>query len=375
MGLARTVLFSRFMCETTSAFVPPHCPNAACDSHENPSAWRFKKKGFFDRPAQGDRVQRYLCHRCGRNFSSQTFSLTYWLRRPELLVPLFFRVIGCTGLRQAGYELRAAHSTLQRQIERLGRHCLLFHECLRPRVPLEDLVLDGLRTLEAGHYWPFDLNVLVGVSHFIWGFNDVPLRRSGTMRPGQRRHRARLEAKHGRPDPQAPRKAVRELLGRIIPKGAEVVLLSDRHKSYGPAITDLEGRTIHHETTSSKAARTPHNPLFPANLADLRLRHGSANHKRETIAFSKRRQGALYRAAILQVWINYVKSTSERSGSPPPAVTLGITPRRLAVEEILSERLFPWRHRLEGWLRECYEARIRTLCLANNRVHEPVYAV
>jgi len=34
------------------------------------------------------------------------------------------------------------------------------------------------------------------------------------------------------------------------------------------------------------------------NLADLLLRHTGANHKRETIAFSKRRQGALYRVAI-----------------------------------------------------------------------------
>jgi hypothetical protein len=39
---------------------------------------------------------------------------------------------------------------------------------------------------------------------------------------------------------------------------------------------------------------TAQNPLFPVNLADLLLRHSSANHKRETIAFSKRRQGAMY---------------------------------------------------------------------------------
>ena len=48
------------------------------------------------------------------------------------------------------------------------------------------------------------------------------------------------------------------------------------------------------------------------NLADLLLRHSSANHKRETIPFSKRRQGAL-----------------------------GLTQRRLGVGEILGSRLFP----------------------------------
>ena len=101
-------------------------------------------------------------------------------------------------------------------------------------------------------------------------------------------------------------------------------------------------------------------PLFPVNLADLLLRHGSANHKRETIAFSKRRQGALYRAAIWAVWRNYVKPTSERSRSDPPAVALGIVPRRLGVEEILAERLFPSREEITGWLGACYAGRIRT---------------
>jgi hypothetical protein len=45
-------------------------------------------------------------------------------------------------------------------------------------------------------------------------------------------------------------------------------------------------------------SHTTQNPLFPVNLADLLLRHSSVNHKRETLAFSKRRQGALYRVAI-----------------------------------------------------------------------------
>jgi hypothetical protein len=43
-----------------------------------------------------------------------------------------------------------------------------------------------------------------------------------------------------------------------------------------------------------------------AFLADLLLRHSTANPKRETIAFSKRRQGALYRVAIWVVCRNYI---------------------------------------------------------------------
>jgi transposase-like protein len=336
---------------------------------------RFKKKGFFARPARRDRVQRYRCQQCGRSFSSQTFSPTYWLRRPDLLRTLFFRTRACSGFRQIAQELDIAHSTVQRQVERLGRHCLLFHERLRPRAPAEPLVLDGFRSLESGHYWPFDLNLLVGESHYVYGFNEAELRRSGTMRPGQKRHREHLERLHGRPDPQATRKAVEELVARVVPDGTEAVIRSDAHPSYLLAFRRLGKRRIHSQTTSSRRARTARNPLFPINLADLLLRHGGANHKRETIAFSKRRQGALYRAAIWVVWRNYVKWTSETKQTDPPGVRLGLLPKRLPVEKILSRRLFPWRQRLAPWLLACYEGRIRTRCLARQRVHRLRYAV
>ena len=194
------------------------------------------------------------------------------------------------------------------------------------------------------------------------------------MTASQRNRRRQLEARFGRPHPQATRKAVEELLGRIVPRGGEAVVRSDEHASYPPAVARLRDRRIAHETTSSRKARTARNPLFPVNLADLLLRHGSANHKRETIAFSKRRQGALYRAAIWTVWRNYVKSRSERTRSEPPAVALGIVPARLSVDEILSRRLFPRRVGIRGWVEACYAGRIRTRCLARNRTHELRYA-
>ena len=355
---------------------PPFCPNPDCDSHVSPKGWRFKKKGFFSRARGPRRVQRYLCQHCGRNFSRQTFSLTYWLKRPELLRPLFWRVLGCSGFRQIAREFGVQPLTVQRQVERLGRHCLLVQEELRPRgSPREPLVLDGFRTLESGHYWPFDLNLLVGESHFVYGFNDAELRRSGTHTPKQRERRRALEARYGRPDPQATRRAVEELVGRIVPAGSAVEIRSDDHRAYPQAFRRLGNRVIRHRTTPSKAPRTSRNPLFPANLADLLLRHGGANHKRETIAFSKRRQGALYRAAIWAVWRNFMKSRSENRRDDPPGVVLGLIPRRVDVREVLRARRFPWRRGLRGWLKRCYFAEIPTRRLATCRRHRLRYAV
>ena len=357
------------------SFTPPHCPNSDCDSNDESGTWRFKKKGFFERTKGPRRVQRYLCQHCHRNFSSQTFAVDYWLKSPHLLKTVFWGIVNCSGLRQLARASGVRHATLQRYVERLGRHCLLFHESLRPRSPAEVVVLDGFRTLESGHYWPFDLQLLVGVSHYVYGFNDAELRRGGTHKPGQLARRLRLETRFGRPDPQATRKAVQELATRLIAEGAAVELHSDAHQAYPRAFARLTNRVIHHHVTSSKAARTPSNPLFPVNLADMLLRHCSANHKRETIAFSKRRQGALYRAAIWLVWRNYMQPRYERKQDPPPAVQIGVTAKALTLNEILHERRFPSRFELHGWLADCYHARIPTRAIPNGREHQLLYAV
>ena len=217
----------------------------------------------------------------------------------------------------------------------------------------------------------------MGASHFVYGFNDAELRRSGTMTPAQRRRRQTLERRFGRPRPQATREAVHELVGRIVPAGRAITLHSDLQTAYAQAFRRLRDRdrTIHHHTTSSREARTPRNRLFPANLADMLIRHTGANHKRETIAFSKRRQGALYRMAIFAVWRNYVKSRSERRRDAPPGVAIGAIARRLTLGDVLRERLFPWRTPLRGWLWDCYFGRIPTRCLPELRTHRLRYAV
>jgi transposase-like protein len=139
------------------AQMPPFCPEPHCISHRSPLGWSFKKKGFFTRQHAPYTVQRYVCKQCGRNFSTQTFSVTYWLREPELLGTLFWRVLACSAYRQIAHELKVSHTTVQRQVERLGRHCLL---CMKPGpARREALVLDGLQ-LRGDPVLALDLNVL-----------------------------------------------------------------------------------------------------------------------------------------------------------------------------------------------------------------------
>ena len=360
-----------------SAAAPPFCPNPGCPFHQDPRGWRFQRKGFFSRQAAPQRIQRYRCSHCRRSFSSQTFSTSYWLRRPELPAVLLLRLLACSAYRQIARELHVSPTTVLRHAARLGRHCLLLHERLRPKAPpTEPVVVDGFESFEFSQYTPVQFHLAVGAaSHFAYGFTDSELRRKGRMTEAQRERRAALEAALGRPDPKSIEREMAALLAIVVPPHeARVELRSDEHPAYPRALRRLPDRGFRHTVTSSRAPRTVHNPLFPVNLLDLLIRHSSANHKRETIAFSKRRQSAAERLAILLVWRNTMKSFSEKRRDATPAQRLGLLPRRLTVEDVLAERLFPSRIVLPPRWAAYYWREIPTRRIANPARHRAVYA-
>jgi hypothetical protein len=332
--------------------------------------------GFYERQIPPHRIQRFLCFHCRRSFSSQTFDPTYWLKRPELLKPLLFRTLACSAYRQIAREFGVSPTTVARQVARLGRHCLLFQERYRPARELtEPLVIDGFESFEFSQYWPIHLNTAVGArSHFLYAFTDSELRRKGRMSAVQRKRRAELEARYGRPDPRAIEKGVAELLRLVARAPAALRVHSDDHPAYPRAFQRLPHLEITHQVTPSRRARNPQNPLFAVNVLDLLLRHSGANHKRETIAFSKRRQSAVERMAILQVWRNFMKSVSERKRDPTPAERLGIVRRKLGIGDVLRSRLFASRLRLPGRVRAYYGREVETRQLPRNNRHRLQYA-
>ena len=183
---------------------------------------------------------------------------------------------------------------------------MLAHQYLRPKgAPRAPIVVDGFESFEYSQYFPLHVNIAVEAeTHFIYAFTDAPLRRKGRTTARQKKKLRLIESRYTRPDPKAIEKSMAALVRLFAPKGSAVTIHSDEHPAYPRALRRLRQRTLLHQVTKSTAHRDPHNPLFAVNLLDLLIRHGGANHKRETIAFSKRRQGAAYRLAILQVWRN-----------------------------------------------------------------------
>ena len=358
------------------SFRPNFCPSPTCRFHLNAAGWRWIRWGSYRRNCEPRVIPRFRCCHCRRGFSSQTFSTTYYLKRPELQLSIFYRVLACSGYRQIAREAHCAHSTVMGQTARLGRHALLALEHLRgSHEPDEPIVIDGFESFAFSQYHPIHLNLAIGArSHFTYAFTHSELRRKGKMTDRQKKIRASLERTFGRPDPKAIENGVLDLLRLAARTTSNLVVRSDEHPAYPRALRRVTGRRIHHQMTPSVEARTHHNPLFPVNSMDHLLRHNSANHKRETIAFSKTNQSAIERAALLTLWRNYAKHFSENHPNGSPAMLAGIKQELISPERLLRERLFPTRVRLAQPWRDYYWRDVPTRRIRNPRLHRLVRA-
>jgi hypothetical protein len=284
-------------------------------------------------------------------------------------------VVGCMGNRQIARALGCSHSTVAHHIARLGRHCLLFQYRDLCRVTLSgEVVIDGFESFEFSQYFPFHHNVAVEVdTGYILYHTDSELRRKGRMTAYQKRRRTELESRHGRPDPRAVELGMRELLETISRDTSALTVRSDDHHAYSRAMQRLSCQ-ITHRITSSKQRRDQRNPLWEVNLLDLMIRHSTAAHKRETIAWAKRRQSSAEKLTIFQVWRNYVKKRWEKGPDVSSAMLKGLVSQRLTVRDLLCRRLFRWHLELPSRWGLYYERRIRTTALSVNRLHSLSYA-
>ena len=278
--------------------------------------------------------------------------------------------------RQIARDIGVAPKTVDDQLSRLGRHCLLYHwRRVENMASPASVVVDGFETFEYSQYYPFHFNLCVDKdTDFVLGFTDSELRRKGQMTPVQKARRRYLEACYGRASPGAVREQMGRLLRDTVGRASTVAIYSDDHPAYPAAIRRLRA-TVTHRITPGADRRGVHNPLFPVNLLDLLIRHCQSGHKRETIAFAKRRAASAERLAVFVVWRNYIKGRREKKrGSPTPAMCRGIAGRPVTPHELFSRRIFYDHVRLPERWRAYYRRSIRTRALGRHRTHQLAYA-
>jgi transposase-like protein len=337
--------------------------------------WPYKRKGFYLRQSRPHRIQRFTCLACKRHFSTQTFSTSYWQKRPELIRRVVMMVVGCMANRQIARALACSPTTVTHHIARLGRHCLLLQASELARIKtLREIAIDGFETFEWSQYFPFHHNVAVDVAsgYFLY-HTDSPLRRKGRMTAHQKSRRASLEADLGRAHPRAVEAGMQELLETVLSRHPSVTIRSDDHRAYPRAI-DAVARDVPHRVTSSKQRRDDRNPLWEINVLDLMIRHSTAAHKRETIAWAKRRQASVEKLSIFQVWRNYIKRRREKGDRVTPAMLLGVASRPWRVRDLLARRLFFEKVALSPRWQQYYRRHVETRALSVNRAHGLTYA-
>jgi len=336
----------------------------------------FKKAGTYYRRVDGKCIQRFACKTCKRTFSTQTFSTTYWLKKPTLIKDVFHKTTGGMSNRQVAKDLKVEPSTVDRIISRMARHSLLFHiRMLQLGKSPSEIAVDGFETFEFSQYYPFHHHTAVekDTDFFIY-FTDSELRRKGRMTKAQKQKREMLEKQHGRPDPKAIQKDMKHLLEVTLKDQLSATVYSDAHQSYKAPIRQVNCE-ITHVVTPGKAHRDSRNNLWEINLLDLLIRHYGANHKRETIAWSKRRQSSSERLVIFLIWRNYMKGRREKErSSPTPAMERGMLDHRLTVEEVFGERIFRDHIELPERWAEYYDRKVRSRALPKNKEHDLKYA-
>ena len=179
--------------------------------------------------------------------------------------------------------------------------------------------------------------------------NIAALRRSGTMRPEQRRRRAERDARLGWPEPRARERRTRQILARLVdlvPPGRSLKLRSDEEPDYARAVASLEPGRIEHTTVSSRARRDAGNPLWKVNTLHGYGRHAIRGLVRETIAFPKTAAGLWDRCWVFLLGQNNTKGVAERTvalARTTPAMRLGLARRPRGWTGLCQRRRFPRR--------------------------------
>ncbi len=373
--------------ERLQAFRPPFCPWLDCREHRRTApGYRFRLHASYATKSRSS-VPRYRCKSCGHTFSRQTFSATYYLKRPGLLPAVAAQLVAGSAHRQIARSLGCAPSTVTQLSARLGRHALLLHARARRRLRgrlSESIVLDHFETFEYSQDLPFAIATAVGAdSWYCYELDPAPHDRAGRRSAFQQ---ARLATRPPRPSFggfHGSTRRVVDLLLELAGPSRDLGLTNDGHPTYDDVVARHPERKRIRQACFPNPERGPKGAprsaealhrdqaMFPVDLWHHLLRHSCAHYHRETIAFGRRLNALLDRTYLAVIWRNFVKGRSERKPDPTtPAMRLGLASEPWTWRQVLSRRLFPAREQPTAIETTLYRREWFTPVLPKNRLHQ-----
>ena len=337
--------------------MPPFCPHVDCVAHRS-TGKGFVRNGYYRRKRDPKRIPRFKCRDCKHTCSRQTFSTTYYSKRPELLVAVAAGLAACSAHRQLARSNHCAKTTVTRMAERLSRHAILFHARCRKNMPPidEPIVHDHFETFIGRQDQALGIGTAVGArSWFVFDIDPAPHRGSG-RRP-DRKTALKALTESNRSYVRSIKRTFRSLIS-LVSKDQQLLCNVDGRNDYRVAAADPEFRSrvtlrIYPNpkrgpkgSPRSAEARERDYAMFFADQLHQLVRHTCADQKRETIAFGRRLESIVGRAHLIAVWKNFIKRRTERRPDrTTPAMRLGLTRTQWRWERILARRLFPEREK------------------------------
>ena len=350
-------------------FEPPRCTNPDCVAHLRPEGRFYRFKGYYHPKCRAVRVPRFVCRRCGKGFSRQTFRQDYRDHRPDLNQEVWSRWVSGTGIRQIGRELGIHKRNLELKLRKIARHLGHVHHNLMGRFgERASFALDEMETFEVCRSTrPLTVPFLIEQeTTFVVDARSAPIPPSGRMTPARRQAIALEEARHGK-RPNESRRVCAEVLAtaaRHCESARLVHVRSDQKKTYPELFRAAFGAArLRHLTVHSERKRDTTNPLHRINLTLARARDLLGRLHRRSWLVSKAAKCLDLHLLAFACYRNY-HCARFNGEDESPAALLGFVPRRLSKGELLSWRQDwgPERsiHPLSPWLESVAEYRART---------------
>ncbi len=297
--------------------IPPFCPNPDCRNHHPDDIsppkrknW-FHKDGSYQSKVMPRSIQRFVCIRCGKRFSSQTFSLDYGVKKRLPYQRIFQQINSGSGIRSLARNLGVTDKVITNRISRLARQAIGLHALLREQFTLtEELTADGFESFTGSQYYPNNFHLAVGKSsQYLYGIDYAHIRRKGRMTNAQKQRRKDLEQQWRAPPGDIVRSFTRIIrqIGRYMDEHCDtpLMLYTDEKQEYRRVLAGLPW--IRQQTIPSTEPRTLRNQLFAVNYYDREIRKDQSNHTRETVEFSRDVNNAMDRLWIYGAYHNYEK--------------------------------------------------------------------
>lgn len=234
----------------------------------------FTSRGYYFVKILRTRKRRYQCKECKCTFSNQTFSNTYYQRRPDLNEPVFMLLVSGNTQQRTAELLQCSPTTVSRKLKWLA-----LHKKSRPLDSTEKHIqIDEMESIEHTKLKPLTIPICVSDTYKILGVRVGKIPAKG--------HLAELSRKKYGVRENEREKVLRELLQNLRDKVRlkPLTITTDSHPLYPKLIQEYFPEAKHiavvsrelkekkRELIHHKVTRKVFDPLFALNQRCAKIR-------------------------------------------------------------------------------------------------------